>query len=46
MVQAILSNSEEDKIVAGLTKLITNKRPTCRSIVILELLISWCQNYF
>lgn len=25
MVQAILSNSEEDKIVAGLTKLITNK---------------------
>ena len=35
MVQAILSNSEEDKIVAGLTKLITNKRPTCRSIVIL-----------
>ena len=38
MVQAILSNSEEDKIVAGLTKLITNKRPTCRSIVILELL--------
>ena len=40
MVQAILSNSEEDKIVAGLTKLITNKRPTCRSIVILELLIT------
>ena len=46
MVQAILSNSEEDKIVAGLTKLITNKRPTCRSIVILELLISWWSKIF
>lgn len=46
MVQAILSNSEEDKIVAGLTKLITNKRPTCRSIVILELLISWWSKLF
>ena len=46
MVQAILSNSEEDKIVAGLTKLITNKGPTCRSIVILELLISWWSKLF
>lgn len=45
MVQAILSNSE-DKIVAGLTKLITNRRPTCRSKVILELLISWWSKLF
>lgn len=46
MVQAILSNSEDDKIVAGLTKLITNNRPTCCSTVILELLISWWSELF